>query len=93
MDISCTGITGHGSLVPDGTAAGKIRYIIDKFLDYRESEKIKLLENPNLTLGDVTTVNLMALEVCTYTLSIYQTYITYQLFQIKCLLTKFVNFK
>ncbi|KAK7597710.1 hypothetical protein V9T40_009935 [Parthenolecanium corni] len=62
LDISCTGITGHGSLVPDGTAAGKIRYIIDKFLDYRESEKIKLLENPNLTLGDVTTVNLMALE-------------------------------
>lgn len=57
------GITGHGSLIPDGTAAEKIRFIIDKFLNFRESEKKKLLEDPNLTLGDVTTVNLMALEV------------------------------
>lgn len=63
MDISCSGITGHGSLLPDGTAAEKIRFIIDKFLNFRESEKNRLLENPNLTLGDVTTVNLMALEV------------------------------
>lgn len=65
MNISCPGVTGHGSLIPDGTAAEKIRVIIDKFLDYRESEKNKLLENPNLFLGDVTTVNLMALEVST----------------------------
>lgn len=40
------------------TTGQKLRYIIDKFMDMRAAEEKKLENNPNFTIGDVTTVNL-----------------------------------
>ncbi|CAH2238461.1 jg25534, partial [Pararge aegeria aegeria] len=39
-----------------------IRYIIDKFMDYRRESKAKLDSDPGLTIGDVTSVNLTMLH-------------------------------
>lgn len=60
--VECAGTPGHGSLLLDNTAGEKIRFIIDRFMDFRAKEKEKL-KNPKLQLGDVTTVNLTQLKV------------------------------
>lgn len=57
MVITCTGQTGHGSILHDNTAGEKLQFIINKFMNWREFEKIKL-RNSNLGQGDVSTVNL-----------------------------------
>ncbi|PSN38838.1 Aminoacylase-1 [Blattella germanica] len=62
MFIHCPGTPGHGSLLLEDTAGEKVRIIIDRFMDFREQEKKKLQSNPNLTVGDVTTVNLTQLK-------------------------------
>lgn len=62
MFIHCPGTPGHGSLLLHDTAGEKVRIIIDRFMDYREKEKKKLEQDPNLTVGDVTTVNLTQLK-------------------------------
>ncbi|XP_012257792.1 aminoacylase-1 [Athalia rosae] len=59
--IHCPGNPGHGSLMLDNTAGEKVRYIIDKFMDFRAKEKAKLT-NPKCKLGDVTSVNLTQLQ-------------------------------
>lgn len=51
------GTHGHGSLLLKGTAAEKLRNLLDKFFQYRESQVAKLRNNPELSIGDVTTVN------------------------------------
>lgn len=58
MQFRCSGTPGHGSLLLKNTAAEKVRYLIDKFMDYRANEVHKLENNPEFTIGDVTTVNL-----------------------------------
>jgi aminoacylase len=63
MFVHCPGTPGHGSLLLPDTAGEKVRIIIDRFMDFREQEKKKLEMNPNLTVGDVTTVNLTCLKV------------------------------
>lgn len=60
--LRCRGTPGHGSLLLKGTAGEKVRYMIDKFMDMRRHEENKLENNPDLELGDVTTVNLTMLE-------------------------------
>uniref|UniRef100_A0A1B6L173 N-acyl-aliphatic-L-amino acid amidohydrolase n=2 Tax=Graphocephala atropunctata TaxID=36148 RepID=A0A1B6L173_9HEMI len=60
--INCTGTPGHGSLLHDNTAGEKIAVVIEKFMARRAEEKKKLKDNPNLTVGDVTTINLTTLE-------------------------------
>lgn len=62
ITINCPGSTGHGSLLHKDTAAEKIRFIIDQFLDMRQESVKKLEENPNLTQGDVTSANLTILK-------------------------------
>lgn len=57
MVITCTGQTGHGSILHENTAREKLQYIINKFMNWRDNEKTKL-KNSDLTLGDVTTINL-----------------------------------
>ena len=59
----CSGTAGHGSLLLDDTAGEKIRFLIDKFMDLRAKEKERLKQNPNLTIGDVTTINLTQIMV------------------------------
>lgn len=44
------------------TAGEKVRYLIDKLMDMRAIEVQKLENNPEKTIGDVTTVNLTILK-------------------------------
>lgn len=57
MQFKCTGASGHVSLFHENTAIEKIRYLLDKFLSFRQSEEQRLKSNSQLTIGDVTTVN------------------------------------
>jgi aminoacylase len=61
--VHCPGTPGHGSLLLHDTAGEKVRIIIDHFMDFREKERKKLVSDPSLTVGDVTTVNLTQLKV------------------------------
>jgi aminoacylase len=56
--IHCPGKPGHGSLLLDNTAGEKVAYLLNKFYNFRKQEQQKLKDNSNLTLADVTTVNL-----------------------------------
>ncbi|XP_017778468.1 PREDICTED: aminoacylase-1-like [Nicrophorus vespilloides] len=58
----CPGQTGHGSLLLDNTAAEKMRHLLDRIYDFREKEKQKLENNPEMTIGDVTTVNVTIMQ-------------------------------
>lgn len=40
------------------TAPERLRTLLDRFYDYRETQVLKLQDNPDLTIGDVTTVNI-----------------------------------
>ena len=60
--IHCTGNTGHSLFFIENTAAEKLLYIINKFMDLRKKE-IERLADPKLKLGDVTTINLVKIEV------------------------------
>ncbi|XP_047530872.1 aminoacylase-1-like [Vanessa atalanta] len=58
LKVICPGKSGHGSLLLPDNCGEKMRYIIDKFMDLRQESKKKLESNPELTIGDVTSVNL-----------------------------------
>ncbi|KAL5275999.1 ACY1 family protein [Megaselia abdita] len=58
IHFKISGTTGHGSLLHKNTAGQKLRFIIDKFMDMRADEEKKLEDNPQFTIGDVTTINL-----------------------------------
>lgn len=60
--MTCTGQSGHGSLLLKNTPGEKIHYIINKFMGLRKIESEKLENNPALDIGDVTTVNLTMLS-------------------------------
>lgn len=64
LRIHCPGNPGHGSLLLDDTAGEKVRIILDRLFTFRDQEKKKLHDNPSLTIGDVTTVNLTQMKVC-----------------------------
>ncbi|XP_076631647.1 aminoacylase-1 [Colletes latitarsis] len=61
VKVECAGSPGHGSLLMDNTAGEKIRVIIDRFMDFRATQKEKL-KDPKIHLGDVTSVNLTQLK-------------------------------
>ncbi|OCT85693.1 hypothetical protein XELAEV_18023864mg [Xenopus laevis] len=54
----CRGETGHASRLIEDTAAAKLHSVISSVLEFRENERNRLLSDPSLTLGDVTSVNL-----------------------------------
>ncbi|KAF4530315.1 hypothetical protein B566_EDAN018457 [Ephemera danica] len=60
--VHCPGTPGHGSLLLPDTAGEKLRHVIDRFMDFRRSEQIKLEQDAKLTIGDVTTVNLTMVQ-------------------------------
>ncbi|KAI5639494.1 peptidase family m20/M25/M40 domain-containing protein [Phthorimaea operculella] len=62
IDVTCPGKSGHGSLLLPDNCGEKVRYIIDKFMDLRQESKKKLESNPDLTIGDVTSINLTILS-------------------------------
>jgi len=60
--FTATGPTGHGSILFTNTAGEKIHRIMNKLMGLRAEQKAKLDSDPNIQLGDVTTVNLNILE-------------------------------
>lgn len=63
VHFTISGTPGHGSLLLPGTAGEKARKLIDKMMDFRQSEEQRLEANNELTVGDVTTVNLTMMSV------------------------------
>lgn len=63
MEFHCNGQAGHGSLLHENTAGEKMRVILDKLFDMREEQKKILENNPEMTIGDVLTLNLCILQV------------------------------
>ncbi|XP_050531858.1 aminoacylase-1-like isoform X2 [Daktulosphaira vitifoliae] len=61
LKIKCTGSPGHGSLLHENTAGEKLHFIINKFMNWRDIEKLRL-KNSDLGIGDVTSINLTMLE-------------------------------
>ncbi|XP_033221949.1 aminoacylase-1-like isoform X2 [Belonocnema kinseyi] len=55
--VHCRGNPGHGSTLFNNTAGEKLRVVIDRFMDFRASEKAKL-KDPKVQPGEVTSVNL-----------------------------------
>lgn len=62
MKFIFSGQSGHGSLLLQNTVGEKVQYIISKLNDFRSNEVRKLAKNPELSLGDVTSVNLTMLS-------------------------------
>jgi len=62
VNFKITGNPGHGSQFIQNTAAEKLVKIINWAMEFRQKEKSKLLADPSLTLGDVTTVNLTMMK-------------------------------
>lgn len=62
LHIHCPGTTGHGSLLHANTAGEKVASILAQFVRFRNGELAKLTADPELRLGDVTTINLTMLR-------------------------------
>ncbi|ALC47906.1 maker258 [Drosophila busckii] len=56
------GNAGHGSLLLPNTAGVKLNYIVNKMMEFRESQVKRLGSDKSLFFGDVTTVNLTRLS-------------------------------
>lgn len=44
------------------TAGEKVRNLLDRFIDYRNTQVKRLADNPELSIGDVTTVNVTIIQ-------------------------------
>lgn len=62
LTFNCPGTTGHGSLLHKGTAGEKVASLLSNFIRFRAAEVRKLDENAELTVGDVTSINLTMIE-------------------------------
>ncbi|KHJ39832.1 hypothetical protein D918_10135 [Trichuris suis] len=62
LKVIASGNSGHASTFVDDTAAEKLYYVTSKFLQMREEEKAKLLNDHCLTVGDVISANLTILS-------------------------------
>ncbi|CDW52142.1 aminoacylase 1A [Trichuris trichiura] len=62
LKVIASGNSGHASTFVDDTAAEKLFYVTGKFLQMREEEKAKLLNDHCLTVGDVMSANLTMLS-------------------------------
>lgn len=58
VHFTLPGAPGHGSLLLKNTAGEKVRNLFDRFIDYRNTQVKRLDDHPELTIGDVTTVNI-----------------------------------
>lgn len=62
MMFKCIGSSGHASLFHENTAIEKIQFLLKKLLKFRKNEEQHLKDNPKLTVGDVTTVNITTIH-------------------------------
>ncbi|KAF2364875.1 N-acyl-L-amino-acid amidohydrolase [Trinorchestia longiramus] len=60
--VRCSGQPGHGSQFLSNTAGEKLNKVITSFLAFRSEQENLLKSNPDLQLGDVTTLNLTMLD-------------------------------
>ncbi|XP_038626560.1 aminoacylase-1 [Tachyglossus aculeatus] len=60
--VKSSGNPGHGSRFIEDTAAEKLHKVVTSVLEFREKEKQRLMLDPQLTLGAVTSVNLTMLQ-------------------------------
>lgn len=58
MTFKISGTAGHGSLLLPNTAGEKLLYILEKMMALRKQQVQRLENNPELNIGDVTTINL-----------------------------------
>ena len=58
VKFRCPGNPGHGSRFIENTAGEKVQYLMNKLLNFRKEQKKIYDSDDNLTLGDVTTVNM-----------------------------------
>lgn len=58
MTFKISGTAGHGSLLLPHTAGEKLLYILEKMMALRKHQVQRLENNPELNIGDVTTINL-----------------------------------
>ena len=58
VKFKCPGNPGHGSRFIENTAAEKVRYLMNKLLDFRSEQKKIYESDESLTLGDITTCNM-----------------------------------
>jgi len=56
------GQPGHGSLLLKATVAEKLRVLLDRIYDYRRTQEEILEKNPELKLGDVTSLNITKIK-------------------------------
>ncbi len=64
VKVTAKGTTGHSLILHENTAAEKLQVVINRLLEFRSQEKARLESNSELTLGDVTSVNMTMLGVC-----------------------------
>ncbi|XP_046582533.1 aminoacylase-1-like [Haliotis rubra] len=62
VQVTCKGAPGHGSGFIQNSAAAKVRKVMNSFLQFRDDEENRLKSTPNLSHGDVTTVNMTILK-------------------------------
>lgn len=65
LKVICKGPPGHGSRFVEDTVGEKMCKIVQSFMSFREEQKKRLNSNPDLKLGDVTTVNWTITECLT----------------------------
>ncbi|KAH8330623.1 hypothetical protein KR067_005856 [Drosophila pandora] len=56
--FNISGTAGHGSLLLPKTAGEKLDYVVSKMMEMRKSQVQRLKSDPDLVIGDVTTINL-----------------------------------
>jgi len=57
-----SGSAGHGLLLMPNTAGEKFSYLTSKLMEFREGQVKRLKDNPELQIGDVTTINLTSVD-------------------------------
>jgi aminoacylase len=56
------GQPGHAAMLLKNNAGGKLRKLLDRIIDFRTTQVNRLDDNPKLSLGDVTSMNLTVIE-------------------------------
>lgn len=57
-----SGTSGHGLLLLPHTAGEKFSYVLNKLMEYRDTQVKRLEQDPKLETADVTTINLTQLN-------------------------------
>jgi aminoacylase len=63
VTFHCSGTGGSTETPLTGTAGEKVRIILDRAMEFRQTQKDKLESDPTLTTGDVTSLNLTMMKV------------------------------